>query len=163
MQSVHGEKVWKCAFCNTDHIQSFSTEGELKYHMRVSHDEECFTEAQLLFLVKKSLKYTTPAIKCCPVCARDEGDFDDASAMQHHIAEELLVFALEAIPESRTSHKLDSTISNDQRSRIFDEGGLERIGDLDLVESTMLDPSHRMIEGIGDAEWGALNLLSLGE
>jgi len=95
----HAEKTWKCLFRGLCHSRTFSTKDRLKDHLITAHDDESWSENALQFLVEKHLKLTIFAIKYCPICTRSEEDFDDASTMRDHIAEELFAFALEAIPD----------------------------------------------------------------
>ena len=88
--------------------------------MREKHIDRLI-ESQIPILVDKSLRYNTPLIRECPICTRSAEEIGDHMAMQRHVTEELLVFALEALPWggslSESSSKSLEKKSSSQASR----------------------------------------------
>lgn len=96
MELVHAEKVWNCFLCGLDQPRSFSTGEALKEHLQRFHgSENVFTESQLPMIVEKSRESQPLVIERCPICMRKNEAFSDMFA---HVKEELLEFALEALP-----------------------------------------------------------------
>lgn len=132
--------------------------------MRAMHDDgNYFTESQLPILVEKSLKYDLLAIKQCPICTRREEDFDGITAMQSHVAEELLILALEALPwdggfleasSGSQAGKSSSQVSNKVRANSNDQ-------DLSIFESSDLDFSEPPEIKQDSAPWKATPLADL--
>ena len=101
LQTTHAEKVWKCSLCGLDYAApTFSSKEGLEIHFLTTHDStNDLTESQLPILLERSLKSQPFVITQCPICTRRETEVGDMFA---HVAEELLEFALEALPWERS-------------------------------------------------------------
>ena len=125
MQTTHAGSEWRCSLCDPDNYLCFASSDGLKTHLQTSHDPgNDFTESQLPVLVEKSLKRTPLVIENCPICIRPRETFGDAASMLSHIAEDLVEFALEALPWDGTF--LDPSSDSGNSSRGFsDEAQLD--------------------------------------
>ena len=96
MELFHASTVWQCSLCGTHQPASFPSAEDLKEHMQLSHDNENdFTDSQLPLLVDKSHRSVPLIIEYCPFCTKSCHEVGDMAA---HVAQELLEFALEALP-----------------------------------------------------------------
>ena len=146
MELFHASTVWQCSLCGTHQPASFPSGEDLKEHMQLSHDNENdFTDSQLPLLVDKSHRSVPLIIENCPFCTKPYHEVGDMAA---HVAEELLEFALEALPWDSGSPDPSASC---QRGKSLSDASDKVVANDDDLNLSILDDSDLDIDGASES------------